>query len=156
MVSDNEIPVRAGNTETGAQRRSRFCVLFKTDSRADFTNNPPCQHAVVYWDERFMKNRRTKYPPTRISAAGPRYSVTPTNGVPMSAPKRSRIAPGINAQERPPPPGRMATSTKVMPSPMKKSPPPAFPSRLSSAETAPSVSKTPAGMIAYQRWVLVK
>src|SRR5215216_871032 len=54
------------------------------------------------------------------------------------------------------PPGRIATNTNVSPSPRKKLPPVCSPLILSRAETTPKVSKTPAGMIAHQRSLLLK
>src|SRR4026208_742731 len=104
-----------------------------------------------------MKNRITKYPPRMMRMVGKIYSARPSADVPSSAPKIRRMTPGMNAHERVLPPGRMATRMNVSPSPRKKNPPPTSPLKTASnAETAPSVSNTPAGMIAHQRSVSVK
>ena len=104
-----------------------------------------------------MKNLITKYPPRMIRMVGKIYSAKPSADVPRSAPKIRRMTPGMNAHERVLPPGRTATRMKVSPSPRKKNPPPTSPLKTESkADTAPSVSNTPAGMIAHQRSVPVK
>src|SRR5215207_2388405 len=92
-----------------------------------------------------------------IRMVGKIYSASPSADVPSSAPKIRRMTPGMNAHERVLPPGRTATRIKVSPSPRKKNPPPISPLKsASNAETAPSVSNTPPGMMAHQRSVLVK
>src|SRR5258706_14011737 len=68
----------------------------------------------------------------------------------------SRMIPGMNAQERELPPGRMATRIKVSPSPRNKIPPFSKPVKLSNTEITPSVNITPPGMIAHQRFVSEK
>src|SRR5687768_14201921 len=110
-----------------------------------------------YPADRLVKKRITKYPPRMIRIVGKIYSASPSAEVPSSAPKIRRMTPGMNAHERVLPPGRTATRINVSPSPRKKNPPPISPLKsASNAETAPSVSNTPAGMIAHQRSVLVK